>query len=141
VLGGDGMRDVARPFVVSFCCLNGTTSRAFLREQTREEIAASGVLRVMVPCVGRISAVDMLSPFELGADAVAVITCARDGCFYTGAEELLQRRIEYVRSVLKQIGVGAESLLYFQTEGSAEASWPRFWEEAKRAKLPKAAVS
>ncbi len=122
---------IARPFLVSYCCLNETTSRVFLRKQTEEEINRSGVLRVMVPCVARLSATDLLSPFELGADGVAVIACREDGCFYTGAEELLRRRIVRVKKFLDEIGTGGECLQSFNTVGSAEESWPGIWEKMK----------
>ncbi len=131
VLAKSGEAKIARPFVVSFCCLNETTGREFLREQTEEEILGSGILRVMVPCVGRLSNVDLLSPFELGADKVAVIACKENGCFYTGAEELLARRVVRVKKFLDEIGVGQECLQLFKTVGSAEQCWPGIWQELR----------
>jgi NADPH-dependent glutamate synthase beta subunit-like oxidoreductase/coenzyme F420-reducing hydrogenase delta subunit len=133
ILAGSNEARIARPFVVSYCCLNETTGRKFLREQTAEEIQESGLLRVMIPCVSRLSASDLLSPFELGADKIAVIACKEDGCFYTGAEELLARRVSRVKKFLNEIGVGGDSLQLFKTEGSAEESWPRIWEEFRLA--------
>jgi len=128
----DGAK-IARPFVVSYCCLNETASRKFLREQTEEEIQESGILRVMIPCVSRLSTVDLLSPFELGVDKIAVIACKEDGCFYPGAEELLARRISRVKKFLNEIGVGQDSLQLFKTDGSAEESWPGIWKEIRSA--------
>ena len=84
---------VARPFLIAYCCVNGTTSRKYLKEQTAEDVSDSGVLRVLVPCVGRLSMADLLSPFELGADRVAVISCPEDGCYYPRVEDWLARRI------------------------------------------------
>jgi coenzyme F420-reducing hydrogenase delta subunit/Pyruvate/2-oxoacid:ferredoxin oxidoreductase delta subunit len=124
---------IARPFVVSYCCLNETTSRKFLMEQTEEEIRQSGILRVMIPCVSRLSTLDLLSPFELGADKVCVIACSENGCFYPGAEELLAKRVNRARKFLDQIGVGQNNLQLFKTEGSAEEYWPRIWEEFRSA--------
>jgi NADPH-dependent glutamate synthase beta subunit-like oxidoreductase/coenzyme F420-reducing hydrogenase delta subunit len=125
---------ISRPFVVSYCCLNETTGRRFLADQTEGEIQESGILRVMVPCVGRLSTSDLLSPFELGADTVAVIACKEDGCFYTDAEELLARRISRVKKFLNEIGVGQDSLQLFKTHGAAEESWPAIWKELRSAK-------
>ena len=129
ILSKSDAANMARPFVVSYCCLNETTSRKYLQGQTEEEILQSGVLRVMIPCVARLSNIDLLSPFELGADKVAVIACAENGCFYTGAEELLVRRIDRAKKFLDEIGVGRDHVQLFRTEGSAEESWPRIWEE------------
>lgn len=120
---------IARPFLVSYCCVNGTRSRKYLREQPMEEIRDSGILRVMVPCVGRLRMADLLSPFELGADKVAVISCPEDGCFYPKVEDWLSRRIERTQKYLEQIGVGADKLQLFKMAGSGDESWPRIWEE------------
>jgi formate dehydrogenase (NADP+) beta subunit len=126
-----GTDRIVRPLVVSYCCQYEATSRKYLREQTREEIEETGILRVMVPCVGRLGAIDLISPFELGADRVVVIACREDGCFYTGAEELLQRRIKNARKFLDEIKLGAGHLQYYQTKGTAEESWPSIWGMAK----------
>lgn len=125
-------KKISRPFVVSYCCLNETTSRKYLDKQTEKEIIKTGILRVMVPCVGRLSAVDLLAPFELDVDGVAVVACREDGCFYTGAEEQLKRRVDRVKSFMEEIGLGKESLRLYHTEGSAEESWPGIWEEMKK---------
>ena len=129
ILAKSDAAKIARPFVVSYCCLNETTSRKFLHEQTEEEIRQSGILRVLIPCVARLSTLDLVSPIELGADKVAVIACAENGCFYTGAEELLARRIKRVQKFLDEIGVGQHNLQLFKTDGSAEECWPRIWEQ------------
>ncbi len=133
ILSTSDAAKIAKPFVVSYCCLNETTSRKFLRAQTDEEIRQSGILRVMIPCVSRLSTIDLLSPFELGADKVAVIACTENGCFYTGAEELLSKRINRAKKFLDEIGVGRHNLQLFKTEGSAEECWPRIWEEFRSA--------
>ncbi len=129
ILSKPDMAKIARPFVVSYCCLNETTSRKFLREQTEEEIRQSGILRVMIPCVARLSTVDLVSPLELGADKIAVIACTEKGCFYPGAEELLARRIKRVKKFLDDIGVGQHNVELFKTDGSAEECWPLIWEQ------------
>ncbi|MGO9016754.1 MAG: FAD-dependent oxidoreductase [Syntrophobacteraceae bacterium] len=129
ILAKSDTAKIARPFVVSYCCLNETTSRKFLVQQTEEEIRQSGILRVLIPCVARLSTLDLVSPIELGADKVAVIACTENGCFYTGAEELLARRIKRVQKFLDEIGVGQHNLQLFKTDGSAEECWPRIWEQ------------
>lgn len=126
------LKRISRPFVVSYCCLYETTSRKYLKHQTPKEIEESGVLKIMVPCVGRLGSIDLLSPFELGADRVAVIACKEAGCVFTGAEELLKRRLEGVRRFLDEIKVGQNNLLFFHTTGNAEESWPHLWEEARK---------
>jgi coenzyme F420-reducing hydrogenase delta subunit len=86
----------------------------------------------MVPCVGRLGSIDLLAPFELGADRVVVISCKEDGCAFTGAEELFKRRIKGVKKFLDEIKVGQNNLLFFHTKDNAEESWPQIWEEARK---------
>lgn len=128
-VAGLDLEKVARPFLISYCCVNGTTSRKFLGEQTPEEISDSGILRVMVPCVGRLSMADLLNPFELGADKVAVISCPENGCFYPRVEDWLVRRIERTRKYLDQIGVGGDNLQLFKMAPSGDESWPQIWQK------------
>ncbi len=130
---------ISRPLVIAYCCLHETTSRKYLGPQSKEEIEATGVLRIMVPCVGRIAGIDLVSPFELGADRVAVIACKEDSCVYTGAEEILQRRIVHSQKFLGEIGVGKACLQFHRTRGNAEASWPGIWEEMKKEAIHRAA--
>jgi NADPH-dependent glutamate synthase beta subunit-like oxidoreductase/coenzyme F420-reducing hydrogenase delta subunit len=126
---------ISRPFLISYCCVNGTTSRKYLGAQSGEEIMESGILRVLVPCVGRLSMADLVSPFELGADKVAVVSCPEDGCYYPRVESWLDRRIKRTQKYLDQIGVGADNLQLFKMEGSGDESWPRIWEKFRALNL------
>ncbi len=125
-----------RPFLVAYCCLYETTSRKYLKPQSLEEIEGSGILRIMVPCVGRLSSLDLVEPFEMGADRVVVIACKEEGCLYMGSEELLGRRVAHAQKFLKEIGLEKASLQFRQTRGSAEASWPAIWKEVQHETAP-----
>jgi len=126
-----GMEKAAPPvLMVSFCCLFETTSREFL-DESPEEVAKTGVARVMVPCVGRLSVADILAPFERGADGVCVIACGEGECLYPKAEEGLAARVKEARRVLEEIGMSGERIDLWQTEDSAETSWAGFWEKSR----------
>jgi coenzyme F420-reducing hydrogenase delta subunit len=140
ILGKTDPARIARPFVVSYCCLNETTSRQYLKEQSEAEIELTGILRVMVPCVGRLGQLDLVTPFELGADRVVVISCSEGQCSNVGAEELLQRRVDHVRKFLDEIRIGGANLQLHATRGSAETSWPEIWKAAKSSDDTEAAV-
>lgn len=120
-----------RPLVVSFCCLFETTSRRFVDENP-EDVEKTGIARVLVPCVGRLSVADMLAPFEMGADAVCVIACASGECMYPTAEERLSARVDQVKRILDEIGIGGERVDLWRTKEAAEVSWSAFWEVSKR---------
>jgi len=117
--------------IVSFCCLFETTSRKFL-DENREEVAETGVARVLVPCVGRLSVPDILAPFEHGADGVCIIACAEGECLYPTAEERLGARVEQARRVLEEIGLHGDRIALWRTQESAEVSWTAFWEMSRR---------
>jgi formate dehydrogenase beta subunit len=117
--------------LVSLCCLFETTSRKFLDENP-EDVARTGVARVLVPCVGRLSVPDILAPFEHGADGVCIIACAEGECLYPTAEERLRARVEEAKRVLEEIGLSGERIDLWRTKDSAEVSWTAFWEISRR---------
>ena len=87
---------------------------------------------IMVPCIARLSVPDILSPFEIGADAVAILGCKDGECLYPTAEERLLARIRKAKEVLEEVGVEGERIDYWKTESSAEVSWTTFWELSRR---------
>ena len=66
---------------------------------------------VALPCSGRLQPAHLLKAFEAGADAVCVITCAGGDCLYLEGGLRLERRVQYVRGLLDEIGLGGERLL------------------------------
>jgi formate dehydrogenase beta subunit len=120
-----------QPLIVSYCCLFEVTSRKLVRAEP-SAAGKTGVARVMVPCVARLSVVDILAPFELGADGVVIISCTEGDCLYPTAEERLSARVHKAKGILDEIGLGGERIDHWRTEGSAEVSWSAFWEISKR---------
>ena len=134
-VAGLDLERVARPFLIAYCCVNGTTSRKYLKDQSAGEIMETGVLRILVPCVGRLSMADLVSPFELGADKVAVVSCPEGACYYPRVEGWLERRITRTQRYLDEIGLGGEKLQLFKMEGSGDESWTRIWERFRAVNL------
>lgn len=87
---------------------------------------------MLVPCVGRLSVTDMLSPFEHGAEGVSIIACSEGECLYPTAEERLRARVDEARRVLEEIGLDGERIELWRTKESAEVSWTAFWEISRR---------
>jgi len=75
---------------------------------------------IVVPCAGKIQPEHVLKAFEAGAALVAVITCAEDNCHYIEGSPRASRRVEYLRSLLDEVGLGRERLLLFRLSGSAK---------------------
>jgi coenzyme F420-reducing hydrogenase delta subunit len=117
--------------IISYCCLFEVTNRKFITEKS-ENYEKSGIYRIMIPCIARLSVPDILSPFELGADGLAIIACNDGSCLYPTAEEKLLGRIRQAKGILEEVGVEGERIDYWKTEGSAEISWTSFWEISRR---------
>ena len=77
------------------------------------------VREVMVPCAGKLQPEHLLKAFEAGADLVCVVACAGDNCHTMEGSRRAQRRVEYVGSMLDEVGVGRERLLMVNFPGSA----------------------
>jgi len=114
------------PVIVSFCCLFEMTGRKFVRE-AEATYPEEGVVPIMIPCVARLSAADLLSPFEVGADGLVIIACSEGSCLYPTAEDRLLARVRQAKSILAEIGLEEERIDYWKTQGSAEVSWTAFW--------------
>lgn len=122
---------MAKPLIVSYCCLFEVTSRNWVSETT-VNCLESGIVRVMIPCVARLGVLDILSPFEMGVDGVVIIGCSGGDCLYPTAEQRLENTVREARGVLGEIGLEEEVIDYWRTEGSAEVSWSSFWEISRR---------
>lgn len=74
---------------------------------------------LMVACSGRIQPEHVLKAFETGSRVVCVITCEEDNCHYGEGSKRCSRRVDYLRSILDEIGLGSERLMRFNLPGTA----------------------
>lgn len=77
------------------------------------------VLEVLLPCAGRLQPEHVLKAFESGSDVIFAVGCAEDNCHYLEGSKRCARRVEHVRSLLQEIGLGRERLLFFTLPGTA----------------------
>ena len=77
------------------------------------------VRELAVPCAGRLQPEHVLKAFEVGADVVCVVGCAEDNCHTIEGSKRCTRRVDYVRGLLDQIGIGGEHLWHVRLPGSA----------------------
>jgi coenzyme F420-reducing hydrogenase delta subunit len=75
--------------------------------------------QVVVPCTGRLQPEHVLKAFESGASVVSVVACQDDNCHYVEGSRRCTHRIDFIRSLLNEIGLGEERLLLFHLPGSA----------------------
>ncbi len=79
----------------------------------------AGFEQVVIPCAGRLQPEHVLRAFESGASIALVVACEEDNCHYIEGSRRCFRRVEFVRSILREIGLGEERLLLFHLPGSA----------------------
>jgi coenzyme F420-reducing hydrogenase delta subunit len=77
------------------------------------------VEEIMVSCTGRLQPEHVLKAFESGADLVLTISCEEDDCHCLQGSTRWARRVDYVRSLLDEIGLGGERLMHFTLPGTA----------------------
>lgn len=93
---------------VEMVCAQDAETREELRDRV-ETIDGIVTAKVPVNCAARVEEVDMMKPFELGAESVVLRRCKE--CRYPGAEMRLARRVGRTREILDAVGVGGERLI------------------------------
>jgi hypothetical protein len=61
----------------------------------------------------------VLKAFESGADLVCAVGCQEDNCHYLEGSKRCARRVDHVRSILQEIGLGSQRLMFFTLPGTA----------------------
>jgi len=88
---------------VEIVCANDAESRLALQDRIED-----GVAIVPISCAARAEEVDMMKPFELGVQTVAVRRC--ESCRYDGAMDRLEKRVVRTQSILTAAGIGGDKL-------------------------------
>jgi F420-non-reducing hydrogenase iron-sulfur subunit len=108
-------------FVCTNCARPGKemTSSGRLRPVVPDFGLPGPVQQVLVPCTGRLQPEHILRAFEAGSRVVSVIACQEDNCHYAEGSRRCALRVDYIRSILKEIGLGDDRLLLSYLPGSA----------------------
>jgi len=77
------------------------------------------VQQITIPCTGRLQPEHVLKAFSSGVSMVCVIACSEDNCHYLEGSKRCARRVEYVRSILSEIGLQGNRLMLYHLPGSA----------------------
>jgi coenzyme F420-reducing hydrogenase delta subunit/Pyruvate/2-oxoacid:ferredoxin oxidoreductase delta subunit len=73
---------------------------------------------IKVPCSGRVSAAQMILPFEHGAKGVMVAACLEGQCHFIDGNTDSKRRAEEVRRALDIMGIGSARLQFSNISSS-----------------------
>jgi F420-non-reducing hydrogenase iron-sulfur subunit len=88
----------------------------------------SSVKVIQVPCTGRVDILHLLKAIEDGADGVYVAGCLEGECHYLTGNLKAKKRVQYVKKVLKDIGMEPERVEMFNLSAG---EGPRFAEIAR----------
>lgn len=75
--------------------------------------------RVILPCAGRLQPEHLLKAFESGCRVVAVVACEESNCHHGEGSGRCRLRVDSVRALLEEIGLGEGRLLLSHLPGSA----------------------
>lgn len=107
--GAPGADHDWQPQIIAFCCNFCAYAAADLAGSKRMQYPPN-VRIVHTPCTGKIEMEHVLEAFEKGADGVLVAGCLEGGCHFLEGNLRAKKRIEHVREILDQVGIGANRL-------------------------------
>ena len=96
--------------VVLFRCVTLPPDGAAREAPPTSQPTPPSVREIGVPCAGKLQPEHFLKAFEQGVDLVLVATCGDGRCRYLEGRRRVQRRIDYVKNILDDIGLGGERL-------------------------------
>jgi F420-non-reducing hydrogenase iron-sulfur subunit len=106
-----GAAPPASPNITVFRCVSCA------RADTAGTVA---VREIVLPCSGRLQPEHFLKAFETGADLVLILTCGDGDCRYLEGHGRVQRRVDYVRGLLDEVGLGRERLVVLESHARSD---------------------
>ncbi len=76
------------------------------------------VLVVSVPCIGRISLLNILKAFVEGADAVMLASCPEERCQYLRGNTIASLVVDFTKNILNEIGIDENRVELFSMTSS-----------------------
>jgi F420-non-reducing hydrogenase iron-sulfur subunit len=89
----------------------------------------SNVKVVKVPCTGRVDILLVLRAFESGVDGVYLAGCLEGECHFLRGNLRARRRVEYVKGLLEEVGIGGGRLEMFNMSASQGQRFAEFARE------------
>jgi F420-non-reducing hydrogenase iron-sulfur subunit len=99
--------DKFEPVIVAFACHYCAYTAADMAGTMRLSYPPN-VKIVRVPCTGKVDAIHLMKALEKGADGVYVAGCLEGDCHFKDGNIKAAKRVEHVRAILDEIGVGGE---------------------------------
>lgn len=108
-------------FVCANCARPGRelTSAGRQRPEVPDFGLPGRVQPIIIPCAGRLQPEHVLKALESGVDVVSVVACEDSNCHYAEGSRRCALRVDFIRSLLEEIGLGEGRLLLSHLPGSA----------------------
>jgi coenzyme F420-reducing hydrogenase delta subunit len=108
------------PEITAFMCIYCADMAADTAGSLRIQYPAN-VKLIKMPCTGKMDIQYILNAFEHGADGVYVVGCPIGNCHHVRGNERASIRVEKVKELLDEIGIGGERVeMYFVSGGMGE---------------------
>ncbi|MCP3901239.1 MAG: hydrogenase iron-sulfur subunit [Desulfobacteraceae bacterium] len=101
--------------ITLFHCLNSF-------EETSSTFDNCHAKTVKMACSSMTKDIHLLKAFEAGADAVLVFVCPEKGCRYAEGSIRAKKRVDYVKTILDDIGMDSRRLNFFNTSAKDSES-------------------
>lgn len=101
--------DAFEPQILALACQHRGYAAADLAGSMHLSYSAN-VRIVRLPCTGKTDILYLLRAFEDGVDAVFVAGCKKGMCHYLEGNYNAERRVDYAKTLLDEIGIGGERL-------------------------------
>jgi F420-non-reducing hydrogenase iron-sulfur subunit len=98
------MKTDFEPVIIAFCCHYCPYCSADVAGIARMQYPHN-IRIIKIPCVGSVSVIHILKALESGVDGVYLAGCHDGNCQHTTGSVRASRRVQYVKEILKQIGV------------------------------------
>ena len=95
--------------ILAFLCLKWGYGGADMAGTIRAQYPTS-LRTVLVPCTGRVGADIVMRAFGRGADGVIIVGWYPGECDYENGNYFAYRTVEYLREVIKNIGINPKRL-------------------------------
>jgi F420-non-reducing hydrogenase iron-sulfur subunit len=73
---------------------------------------------IRLPCTGKVDVIHLMKAFQKGADGVYVVGCLEGECHFLTGNLRAKKRVEYVKILLNEIGIGGERLEMYNIAAS-----------------------
>ncbi len=109
------MKAYDKPKVTLFHCMNSF-------KETSSMFNDCTAKTVKMACSSMTKDVHLLRAFEAGADAVVVLVCSGESCRHAQGSIRAEKRVNYVKTILDDIGMDSRRLNIFNTKATDSAS-------------------